>query len=151
MQLAHYIGFVDRSQTELAHSFRQVADSHAEEADVFHICSRLARQCDSHVERLGPFTGAYGEDADDESAELHRDLFGGTREGPIGLLRDLHDLYVMAAAVDMAWTVIAQAAQGARDPELLALVEDCEQDTSTQMDWLRTRIKQAAPQALVVA
>jgi hypothetical protein len=67
------------------------------------------------------------------------------------LLRDLHDLYVMAAEVDMSWTLIAQAAQGARDSDLLEVVEACEAETATQMDWLRTQMKQAAPQALVVA
>jgi hypothetical protein len=57
----------------------------------------------------------------------------------------------MAAEVDIAWTLIAQAAQGARDEELLEAVESCEEETATQMAWLGTRMKQAAPQALVVA
>jgi hypothetical protein len=33
----------------------------------------------------------------------------------------------------------------------VAVVERCEHETATQMRWLRTRMKQAAPQALVVA
>jgi hypothetical protein len=40
---------------------------------------------------------------------------------------------------------------GARDEELLALVQDAEGDLGIHLAWLRTRIKQAAPQALVVA
>jgi hypothetical protein len=51
----------------------------------------------------------------------------------------------------MCWTVVGQAAQGARDEELLAVVRRCEGDTAVQLTWLRTRMKQAAPQALVVA
>ena len=43
------------------------------------------------------------------------------------------------------------AAQGARDRDLLEVVRRCETDTSTQLAWLKTRSKQAAPQALVVA
>lgn len=43
-----------------------------------------------------------------------------------------------------------QAAQGARDEDLLAVVQESEGDTAMQMNWLRTRMKQAAPQALVV-
>jgi hypothetical protein len=50
----------------------------------------------------------------------------------------------------MAWTLIGQAAQGARDEDLLAVVQESEGDTAIQMKWLRTRMKQAAPQALVV-
>jgi hypothetical protein len=151
MHLAHYLGFVHKSQVHLAQAFREVAESHAEDAAVFHVAQKLARQCDSHAEQLQPFAERYGEQAPEEPERLHSDLFEGTREGPIGLLRDLHDLYVMAAEVDMAWTLVAQGAQGARDPELLDLVQECEKETTTQMDWLRTQMKQAAPQALVVA
>ena len=43
------------------------------------------------------------------------------------------------------------AVQKLPDDELFAVVKRCEGDTATQMKWLRTRMKQAAPQALVVA
>jgi len=42
-------------------------------------------------------------------------------------------------------------AGGLRDDGLLEVVSACEGETATQMQWLRTRMKQAAPQALVVA
>jgi hypothetical protein len=151
VHLAHYLGFAHRSELALGEAFREVAENHAEEAAVFHIAQRLAGQCEEHATRLRPFADRYGEDAPEEPDRLHSDLFAGTREGPLGLLRDLHDLYVMAAEVDMSWTLIAQAAQGARDSDLLEVVEACEAETATQMDWLRTQMKQAAPQALVVA
>ena len=151
MHLAHYIGFAHRSEVELGAAFREVAQSHAEEAAVFHVGQRLAEECEEHAARLKPFADRYGEEAPEEPERLHSDLFEGTREGPLGLLRDLHDLYVMAAEVDMSWTLIAQAAQGIRDSDLLEAVQACEQETATQMDWLRTQMKQAAPQALVVA
>ena len=57
----------------------------------------------------------------------------------------------MAADCDICWTVIGQAAQGARDNELLEVVRRCEGETAAQLAWLRTRMKQAAPQALIVA
>jgi hypothetical protein len=47
--------------------------------------------------------------------------------------------------------MVAQAAQGARDDELMAIVAPSEDETVAQVRWLRTRMKQAAPQALVVA
>jgi hypothetical protein len=47
--------------------------------------------------------------------------------------------------------MIGQAAQGAGDKELLKVVDSCEGQTATQIKWLRTRMKQAAPQALLVA
>jgi hypothetical protein len=63
----------------------------------------------------------------------------------------MQDLYVMVSACDIAWTMVGQAAQGARDTELLEVVNVCEGQTVTQLKWLRTRMKEAAPQALLVA
>jgi hypothetical protein len=60
------------------------------------------------------------------------------------LLRDLQELYLLASLVVITWTVVKQAAQGLRDAE-------CESQTKTQLAWLAARMKQAAPQALIVA
>jgi hypothetical protein len=151
MHLATYLGLLERAETALSESFRQVADAHGDEPDVRHDCTRMARQCERHVAQLSPFLDRYGEAPEDEPERLHADLFQGTRTGGLGLLRDLHDLYVMTAASDIAWTVIGQAAQGARDSDLHDVVTSCERDTSVQQAWIRTRMKAAAPQALVVA
>jgi hypothetical protein len=151
VQLAHYLGLLHRAEANLAEAFREVGDGHAEEADVFHICDTLAKECDRHAEQLEPFARRYGEDAPDEPDRLHSELFTGTRSGGLGLLRDLHDLYLMATECDIAWTLVGQAAQGARDTDLLEVVQSCEGEIATQLKWLETRMKQAAPQALVVA
>jgi hypothetical protein len=151
MHLAHYLGLLHRSQTVLGEAFAEVARAHRDEADVYHTCRRLAGQCAAHAQRLEPFARRYAEQAPDEPERLHSELFGGTRTGGLGLLRDLHDLYLMATECDISWTVVGQAAQGARDTDLIAVVHDCEGETSIQLTWLRTRMKQAAPQALVVA
>jgi hypothetical protein len=151
MQLAHYLGLLHRAQEELGKAFREVGEAHSDEHDVFHQCRRLARQCDRHAESLAPFAARYGEEEADEPERLHSTLFEGTREGPLGLLRDLHDLYLMACECDMAWTLVGQAAQGARDTDLLEVVQSSEGETAIQMKWLKSRLKEAAPQALVVS
>jgi hypothetical protein len=151
MQLAHYLGLLHRAQEQLAKAFREIGEGHADEQDVFHQCLRLARQCDAHAEALKPFADRYGEEADDEPERLHSTLFEGAREGPLGLLRDLHDLYLMASECDISWTLVGQAAQGVRDTELLDVVRECEGETSIQLKWLKSRMKEAAPQTLVVA
>jgi hypothetical protein len=51
----------------------------------------------------------------------------------------------------MAWVVVGQAATGARDQELIRTVEGCDKETESQQRWLMTRMKAAAPQALLVA
>ncbi|HEU5241725.1 MAG TPA: hypothetical protein VFU25_06915, partial [Ornithinibacter sp.] len=73
------------------------------------------------------------------------------RSGGVGLLRDLHDLYLLVSYLDIAWTMVGQAAKAVRDDELSGVVGWCETETSAQLSWLRTRMKEAAPQALVVA
>jgi hypothetical protein len=151
VQLAHYLGLLHRAQVNLAAAFREVGEAHADEADVFVLCGKLAKECDDHAERLEPFADRYGEDAPAEPDRLHSQLFSGTRSGGLGLLRDLHDLYLMATECDIAWTLVGQAAQGARDEELFEVVQACEGETATQLGWLETRMKQAAPQALVVS
>jgi len=151
MHLASYIGLIDQGEKTLAESFRQVARGHAEEVDVFHICGRLAEQCESHREQLAPVVERYGESREAEPEALHAEGLSTTRTGGLGLLRDLHDLYMLASYLDIAWTVVGQASKAARDQELMALVGHCEAETSAQLAWLKTRMKEAAPQALIVA
>jgi len=151
MEVAHYLGLLERAQRNLAAAFREVAEGHSDEPDIHALGRRLADDCDAYADRLGPFVERYGAEAEDEPDRLHSEIFSGSRSGGLGLLRDLQDLYLMAAECDVAWTIIGQAAQGLRDRDLLEVVEDCEGQTATQLQWLRTRMKQAAPQALVVA
>lgn len=151
MHLANYIGLLHSSENNLADAFREVGEGHAIEPDVHRICRLLAGQCDDHVRRLGPFIKRFGEQAVDEPERLHSDLFQGTRSGGLGLLRDLHDLYLMVNESDITWTMLGQAAQGIGDKELLEVVNSCETETAQQLAWLKTRMKQAAPQALIAA
>jgi hypothetical protein len=151
VHLAHYLGLLHKAQTDLAAAFREVRDAHADEVDVHHLCERLAEQCDSHAVRLEPIAERYGEDAAEEPDRLYSELFMGPREGGLGLLRDLHDLYLMASECDVAWTLVGQAAQALRDNELFEVVQACEGETASQLQWIKSRMKEAAPQALVVA
>ncbi len=150
--LTTYVGLADRSEQTLATSLRAVGEGHAKVADVFHTCQLLAQMSDRHRQRLAPVVERYGEDRDiDEPERLHADGLGQAREGEIGLLRDLQDLHVLASLVQITWTVIAQGAQGLRDHELLEVAQSSNAETSRQLTWLNTRMKAAAPQALIIA
>jgi hypothetical protein len=151
VHLGHYLRLLHRAEEDLAAAFRAVGEGHAADVDVYYLTARLAEQCDDHATRLQRFAERYGEDAGEEPERLHSELFTGTREGGLGLLRDLHDLYLMATECDIVWTLVAQAAQGVRDTELLDVVSHAEGETAVQLQWLKTRMKQAAPQTLVVA
>jgi hypothetical protein len=150
--LSTYVGLADHSEETLADSFRTIAEGHAHVADVFHTCRMLAGWCDDHRERLAPVVERYGEQDDvDEPERLHAAGLAEPREGEIGLLRDLQDLHVLATLVQTTWVVIAQGAQGLRDEELLGVAQHCRSETERQLSWLTTRMKTAAPQALIVA
>jgi hypothetical protein len=149
--LSTYVGLADRSEQILAESFRAVALGHARAVDVFHTCNLLAEMCNQHRRQLAPIAERYGEDDIEEPERLHADGLAQARDGEIGLLRDLQDLHVLATLVQTTWTVIAQGAQGLRDAELLDVATSANEETSRQLTWLNTRMKVAAPQALIVA
>jgi hypothetical protein len=151
MMLNVYLGMLRRAEELLASSYRVVGDGHAAEPDVHGICHLLARQCDAHERALRPVLDRYGERPGDEPDRLHVTAIESTRSGPVGLLRDLQDLCLIAQLVATTYTVVKQAAAALRDEELLGVIADCDGETETQIAWIGTRMKQAAPQALVVA
>ena len=129
-----------------------MGEAHPDEPDVRIDCRKVRRSPRAARGHVG--AGArrrYGDDADHEPERLLSSLFHGPRTGPLGLLRDLHDLYLLATECDISSTLIAQAAQGARDAQLAEIANECQRDVTVQLAWLRSRLKQAAPQALVVA
>ena len=149
--LTTYVGLADHSERVLADSLRTVADGHGHVADVFHTAHLLAGWSDANRDALAPVVERYGETDVDEPERLHAAGLAEVREGEIGLLRDLQDLHVLANLVQTTWTVIAQGAQGLRDRELLEVAQSAGSQTSRQLSWLTTRMKVAAPQALIVA
>jgi hypothetical protein len=153
MKLSSYLSLLNKAEHTLGQSYRQVADGHGHEPDVHFLCEMLAKQCDAHERALAPLVERYGEDAnaDNEPERIHADGLRGTRSGPLGLLRDLQDLYILANFVECTWMVVKQACQALRDEEFLAVVSQCDPETTVQIAWLKTRMKQAAPQALVAA
>ena len=155
MHLVVYLGLVHRAEQTLADSLRTVGQGHAEPPAVQFICQTLATMSDDHVRQLTPIVERYGEeqhgDDVDEPDRLHADGLAEVRSGPVGLLRDLQDLHVLGTLVQTTWTVVRQAAQGLRDRDLIALCEHASSETSRQLTWLNTRMKAAAPQALIVA
>ena len=150
--LATYVALIHASEATLADSFDIIGQGHANHPDVLFTCQALATMSRKHVAKLQPVVARYGEASDvEEPQRLHASGVGEVRSGAVGLLRDLQDLYLMAAECDICWTLVRQAAQGLRDTELTEVVDECAAGTAVQLEWLRTRMKQAAPQALVVA
>jgi hypothetical protein len=140
----------------------KVGERLAAEHDVWYDCRRFAEQCHRHAEAIRPFASEHEEDlppGDDETvgetttaALRHKlaELVGRRPESGLLLLCSLRQLYLQAQEVSFHWIVAGQLAQATRDPELLALVDELHRETLTQIKWLKTQVKQASPQALVV-
>ncbi len=151
MHVGNYLGLLQASEEQLADAFLQVADHHQDEPDIGGVCHLQASWSHQHVERIKPLNEKYREQKNDEPERLHQSLFEGTRSGSLALLRDLHDLWLLANEIHLCWLVLDQAAKALRDEQLEAACLECDKQTERQLAFLLTRIKQSAPQTLVVA
>jgi hypothetical protein len=158
MRLDKAISDVQDAEADLAKELRRLGERHAVEQDLYHLGLTLARQCTEHVERLAPFAERYGTSgrkvADspgllDTLRHASARLAGRSEMVGMLLLRDLRDLYLGAQEAEIAWVILGQAAQAARDADLLQVVSECQESAETRGKWLRTRIKVTAPQVLM--
>ena len=150
MHVGNYLGLAEASETHLAESLLHVARHHAAEPDVKQMTELLAFWSGANKAALAPLVARHEETREAEPEALHRALFHGPRSGSLGLVRDLHDLWLLAQEVTLAYELLMQAGRSLRDEEMLRIVEEASRQTRRQADWLRTRIDQAAPQALAV-
>jgi hypothetical protein len=58
---------------------------------------------------------------------------------------------LLANEIHLCYIILLQAARALRDLEMEKICQQFDEQTERQILWLLTRIKQAAPQALVVA
>ncbi|MFB9993905.1 hypothetical protein ACFFLM_18280 [Deinococcus oregonensis] len=151
MNIGTYLGLIHGSEECLVDALTRVAEHHGDEPDIKETCLLLASWSSKHLEHLKPLVEHYSEHRNAEPAHLEQALFHGPRRGSLALLRDLHDLWLMTNEVQLCWTVLEQAAQALRDDELERVCQECGKETKRQTAFFLSRIKQAAPQALIVA
>jgi hypothetical protein len=151
MHVGNYLGLFHQSQQQLAEACDSIAQHHQDEPDVYAECKLMASWCREGLQPLKSLVDHYGEELSQEPERLRSDLFQGPRTGGLGLLRDLHDLWLMANEAHISWTVLFQAGRALRDRELEQVCQEGLSIADRQIAWLNTRIKQAAPQALVAA
>ncbi len=151
MHIGNYLELLHKSEKDLVKAFKMVAKEHGDEPDVYQNCQLLASWSQQLVEDLQPFVERYGEERSKEPDRLTQDLFKETRTGSLALLRDLHDLWLLASEASLCCIILRQAADALRDKELRATCDEIERQAKRQLSWLLTRMKSSAPQTLIVA
>ncbi|MEV5439556.1 hypothetical protein AB0K80_26620 [Streptomyces sp. NPDC052682] len=146
-------------EKRLADQLTTVAERHRTEHEVHHVATDLAQWSRAHVQHLADAGHDRGLRLGDPPKEHSLGLLSALREkaaetvgrrpeAGLLLLRDLRDLHLAAAQNSLYWEMLAQAAQAARQEDLLALASACHPQTLRQMRWTNSMIKILSPQAL---
>jgi hypothetical protein len=147
-----------RSENDLAQQLLTVSDRHSADHGIHHVARDLATWSQDHVRELARIGRDHGLDLDPDPAgdpgllararQEMADRLGRRSAPALLLLRDLRSIYTDASGVSVDWEVLAQAAQGIKDRELLAVASRCHPQTLRQVRWANAQIKEHAPQII---
>ena len=151
MHVNEYLSLVRHAEEELGKGLKKVIVQHAFETDVVEMCERFSFWSEQHLVAIEDFVKKNGSDEREEGPELFKELFGNMRMGPYGLLRDLHALSLLIHDTHTCWTVLHQGAMALRNSELELMCKEAVVRLNKASMWVSTRIKNAAPQILVVS
>lgn len=159
MRIGLALAELHRAENDLALELLRVSERHRVDHETYHVARDVAAWSHRHVREVAEIGRRYGQDLDPEpehESSLGRGLRDRAstllgREGPAELLmlRDLRGVFTRASGVSVDWEMLAQAAQGAKHAELLALASRCHADTLRQVRWANARIKESSTQILV--
>ena len=146
-----YVGQLQNAEQQLEAAFRSVAEKHERDPELRHTAIVLAGWSRRHVEVLEEFGREFGgKQTTPDPERLRGALFQGNRFGGLGLVRDLHDLAVLVSDVQLGWTVLRQGVAALHESAAEAACIEAYQETERQLGWVKTQLKNAAPQALTV-
>jgi hypothetical protein len=149
MRISNYIEYTKRCEEELAKAFKIVAKHHVLEPDVHEMCNLLASWSLDHAQNLQLMIDRYGAEENTEPDRLGYSILK-MRTGSLGLLRDLHDLWLMTIEVKLCWIILLQSAKALRDTKLKLACLQFGKQTKRQSEWLMTKIKMSSSQVLTV-
>ncbi len=145
-----YLSLLDNANEQFVEACTKVSSQHLMEHEVRQGLKKLSSFALEARRIMAPFAARYGESSMTQAKHLRAAVFPVARSGAFGLLRDLHDLYLMWAESNAALTIVMQAAKALRDRELLEACAHVEGQLDRQRGWIMTQIKQRAAQTLTV-
>ncbi|MBI3555567.1 MAG: nitrate reductase [Deltaproteobacteria bacterium] len=149
-RVADYLGLLVDSLQQFSEACSTVSLHHFVESEVRAGLTRLSIFSKQSITELKPFVARYGVIHQKEPKKLRESLFPSVRPGAFGLLRDLHELFVLWSDVHMSLMALMQAALQLRDKELVWALGLIHEQTERQKSWLTTQVKHHAGQTLVV-
>jgi hypothetical protein len=151
MHIAEYLGRAQNAEKSLVKTFQKLAKIHAFDADVVEMLEKFSLWSTQHLEFIDRLSTEFGSDSNDKPEDVSDVLFSKPHIGGFGLLQDLHGLSLLVHEAQMCWTILSQGAKSLRNSEMESMCTQCGGDLKKETMWLTTKIKSAAPQALVVA
>ncbi|MGI4828355.1 MAG: molybdopterin oxidoreductase family protein [Janthinobacterium lividum] len=145
-----YLALMQRDSQALAQAYEMVAKRHLDHTEVKMRCEQFAARNRLVPETMQMLTEHYGVGEESSSVTLQSALFAGLRLGPIGLLKDLHDLHTFVAHVGIDAFALKQAGSALKDRALFEIAERRMQELEIEEGWLNRELRALAPQALVV-
>jgi hypothetical protein len=152
--VASYVILAHDGEQRLVAALDQLAEHHTDDPDIAggaHVLAGIGRDTvaalDRHCDHYATIRAAHQEH---EPQDFFAEPVAASRDGSIGLLRDLQDLLMLTAFVGSTWTVVQQGARAMHDQDLAALAANAIANADQLERWLRTNLKTAAPQALLL-
>ncbi|NLZ30876.1 MAG: molybdopterin oxidoreductase family protein, partial [Methanomicrobiales archaeon] len=147
--VADYLGVLSSANAGFSHACDIVADHHARHLEIVTGLGILKGYSQEIEDLLTPFVEKYGKVTPERPEALHSALFE-KHSGEYGMIRDLHDLYVVASNVQIAAAIVNYAAEGLRDADLLKAIATIMERAKAQTAWTETHLRHQAGHALVV-
>lgn len=147
--VADYLGVLASANAGFSHACDIVADHHARHLEIVTGLDILKGYSREIEDLLTPFVEKYGQVLPDRPEARYSALFE-EHAGEYGMIRDLHDLFIMATNVQIAATIINYAAEGLRDADLLKTSAVIIERAGAQASWAKTHLQHQTGHALVV-
>jgi hypothetical protein len=152
-KIAQAFDDVQNAELELADALRTLGERHVSDVDVYHVAHLLGSRCGHQMELLAPHAERYEAHgpADTETRKSISEPAPPSRDEAPGilLLSDLQRLYGLAHRAELAWVVLLQVGQATRDERLVSAASEGREEAERRWKWLRTKIKESSPQALL--
>jgi hypothetical protein len=149
--LPSILGLLQNSERQLGGAFLEMAKRYGDDYEFARGCELFAGWSETHIEKLDELVAEFGTIPAEEPAAIRKVLFQARQPVGVAWLWDIQDLLTLAHQTCTAWMSLEQAAKCWKNAQLNASVLCCSADLDREISWLKTQLKNAAPQAILAS